>query len=180
LHCTRTAGLAPGDDVLVVGAGPVGLTTIAWARAQAAGRVTAVDPVAARRAAARSLGATDVLESADMATAGGYDVVVECAGKPGLLNACVAAARTKGRIVVAGVCPEPTPLASVAALMKEVSVGFAVYYTTGEFRAVIEAFATGVIDPSPLLARRFDLSLINDAFDDLARTASGAKILVDP
>jgi threonine dehydrogenase-like Zn-dependent dehydrogenase len=180
LHCTRTAGLAPGDDVLVVGAGPVGLTTIAWARAQAASRITAVDPVAARRAAARSLGATDVLESAETAAPGGYDVVVECAGKPGLLNACVAATRTKGRIVVAGVCPEPTPLASVAALMKEVSVGFAVYYTTDEFAAVTEAFAGGVIDPSPLLARRFDLSRINDAFDDLARTASGAKILVDP
>ena len=179
LHCTRTAGLEPGDDVLVVGAGPVGLTTIAWARAQGAGRITAVDPVAARRATALSLGATDVLTSAEMAAPEGYDVVVECAGKPGLLNACITAARTKGRIVVAGVCPEPVPLASVAALLKEVSIGFAVYYTTGEFRTVIDAFAGGRIDPSPLLSRRFGLSLVNDAFDDLARTASGAKILIE-
>jgi (R,R)-butanediol dehydrogenase/meso-butanediol dehydrogenase/diacetyl reductase len=55
-----------------------------------------------------------------------------------------------------------------------------VYYTTEEFRTVIDAFADGRIDPSPLLSRRFDLSLVNDAFDDLARTAAGAKILIDP
>ena len=121
-----------------------------------------------------------MLTSAEMAAPGGYDIVVECAGKPGLLDACITAARTKGRIVVAGVCPEPVPLASVAALLKEVSIGFAVYYTTGEFRTVIDAFAGGRIDPSPLLSRRFGLSLVNDAFDDLARTASGAKIIIEP
>ena len=180
LHCTRTAGLKQGDDVLVVGAGPVGLTVIAWARAQAAGRITAADPAPARRATAQSVGATDVLTSAEMAAPGCYDVVVECAGKLGLLDACVAAARTRGRIVVAGVCPEPTPLTSVAALLREVSIGFAVYYTTGEFAAVIGAFSSGRIDPSPLISQRSDLSLVNEAFDDLARTASGAKILVEP
>jgi 2-desacetyl-2-hydroxyethyl bacteriochlorophyllide A dehydrogenase len=180
LHCTRTAALKPGDDVLVVGAGPVGLTTIAWARAQGARRITAADPVPARLATATALGATDVLTSAELAAPGGYDVVVECAGKPGLLNACVTAARTKGRIVVAGVCPEPVPLASVAALMKEVSIGFAVYYTTDEFRTVIGAFADGQIDPSPLLSRRFDLALVNDAFDDLVGTAASGKILLEP
>jgi (R,R)-butanediol dehydrogenase/meso-butanediol dehydrogenase/diacetyl reductase len=179
LHCIRTAGLERGDDVLVVGAGPVGLTTIAWARAHGASRITAVDPVATRRATAQSMGATDVLASAET-DGGGYDIAVECAGKPGLLDACVAAVRTKGRVVVAGVCPGPTPLASVPALLKEVSIGFAVYYTTEEFRTVIDAFADGRIDPSPLLSRRFDLSLVNDAFDDLARTAAGAKILIDP
>jgi len=82
--------------------------------------------------------------------------------------------------VVAGVCPASVPFASVPALLKEVSIGFAVYYTTEEFRAVIEAFADGRVDPSPLLSRRYGLSLVNDAFDDLTRTAAGAKILIHP
>jgi 2-desacetyl-2-hydroxyethyl bacteriochlorophyllide A dehydrogenase len=180
LHCVRTSGLRQGDDVLVVGAGTVGLTTIAWARARGARRITAVDPVAARRAAAESFGATDVLTTAEAASPGGYDVVVECAGRPGLLDPCIAAARPKGRIVVAGVCVEPTPFLPLPALMKEVSISFAVYYTPGEFTAVIAAFGRGQIDPSPLMSRRLDLSLINDAFDDLARTATGGKILLTP
>jgi threonine dehydrogenase-like Zn-dependent dehydrogenase len=49
-----------------------------------------------------------------------------------------------------------------------------------EFEAVIAAFADGLIDRSPLRARRLDLSLINDAFDDLAHTATNGKILVTP
>ena len=180
LHCIRAARLGQGDDVLVVGAGTVGLTTIAWARAQGAGRITAADPVAARRAAAESFGATDVLASAEAAAPGGYDIAVECAGRPGLLDPCIAAVRAKGRIVVAGVCVEPTPFLPVPALMKEVSISFAVYYTPEEFTAVIAAFERGQIDPSPLLARRLDLSLINDAFGDLARSAAAGKILLTP
>jgi (R,R)-butanediol dehydrogenase / meso-butanediol dehydrogenase / diacetyl reductase len=180
LHCVRTSGLGQGDDVLVVGAGTVGLTTIAWARAQGARRITAVDPVAARRAAAESFGATDLLTTAEAASPGGYDVVVECVGRPGLLDPCIAAARAKGRIVVAGVCVEPTPFLPLPALMKEVSISFAVYYTPEEFTAVIAAFGRGQIDPSPLLSRRLDLSLINDAFHDLARAATAGKILLTP
>jgi (R,R)-butanediol dehydrogenase / meso-butanediol dehydrogenase / diacetyl reductase len=180
LHCVRTSGLGQGDDVLVVGAGTVGLTTIAWAHAQGARRITAVDPVAARRAAAESFGATDVLTTAEAASPGGYDVVVECVGRPGLLDPCIAAARAKGRIVVAGVCVEPTPFLPLPALMKEVSISFAVYYTPEEFTAVIAAFERGQIDPSPLLSRRLDLSLINDAFDDFACTTTAGKILLTP
>ncbi|MCK9900199.1 alcohol dehydrogenase [Parafrankia colletiae] len=180
LHCVRTGRLEPGEDVLVVGSGAVGLTTIAWARARGAGRITAVDPAAIRRAAAESFGATDVLTSVDQAEAGAYHLVVECAGRAGLLDACVTAARPRGRIVLAGVTIEATPFQSWAALMKEVSVGFAVYYTPEEFRTVVAAFGSGLIDPAPLLARRVELAQVNEAFDALARTAASAKILVEP
>lgn len=180
LHCVRAAGLRPGDDVLVVGAGAVGLTTIAWARAQGAHRITAVDPVAGRQAAAGSFGATDVLTSVAETAPGAYDVVVECVGKPGLLDACVNAARVRGRLVVAGVCVEPAPFASMAALMKELSIAFSVYYTPEEFRTVIAAFSGGQIDPSLLLSRTVDLSLVGEAFDDLARASASAKILIEP
>jgi (R,R)-butanediol dehydrogenase/meso-butanediol dehydrogenase/diacetyl reductase len=86
----------------------VGLTTIAWARALGAGRVTAVDPVQSRRQAAKSFGATDVLTALADAEHGGYDVIAECAGRPDLLNGCVMAARpafASGRI-------RPAPLVS--------------------------------------------------------------------
>jgi 2-desacetyl-2-hydroxyethyl bacteriochlorophyllide A dehydrogenase len=180
LHTARTAGISAGDDVLVVGTGTVGLTTIAWARSLGARRITAVDPAPARRDAALSFGATDVLASAGEAAPGAYDVVAECAGKPGLLDGCVAAARPRGRVVVAGVCLEPAPLTAFVALMKEVTIGFAVYYTPAEFTEVIEAFANGRVNPSPLASRRLRLPSLNDAVDDLKRTAGAGKILIEP
>nr|MDT0666485.1 hypothetical protein [Micromonospora sp. DSM 115978] len=65
LHCARAGRLAAGDDVLVVGAGSVGLTTVAWARALGANRITVVDPVAMRRTTAEAFGATDVAASVE-------------------------------------------------------------------------------------------------------------------
>jgi 2-desacetyl-2-hydroxyethyl bacteriochlorophyllide A dehydrogenase len=180
LHVIRTARLEAGEDVLVVGAGTVGLTTMAWARALGAGRITAVDPVESRREAARSFGATDVLASVGEASPGAYGVIAECAGKPGLLDGCVAAARPRGRVVVAGLCLQPTPLSCMAALMKEASIGFAVYYTPQEFGEVVAAFASGRVNPGPLVSRRLRLADLNDAVDDLAAAAAGAKTLIEP
>jgi 2-desacetyl-2-hydroxyethyl bacteriochlorophyllide A dehydrogenase len=180
LHIIREARVAAGEDILVIGSGTVGLTTIAWARAHGAHRITAVDPAESRRAAARSFGATDVLASAADAERDGYDVIAECAGQPGLLDGCVAAARPRGRVVIAGVCVQPAPFNQVPALLKEVSIGFAVYYTTGEFSEVITAFTSGRIDPAPLVSRRVGLPSLNEALDDLAKTAAGPKTIIEP
>jgi threonine dehydrogenase-like Zn-dependent dehydrogenase len=169
-----------GDAVLVIGGGTVGLTTTAWARVRGAGRITVVDPLAERRAHSVGFGATDTLAAAGEATPGVYDVAIECVGKPGLLDACIAAARPRGRIVVAGTCMEPDPFLSVAALMKEVSIQFAVYYTPDEFRTVIEAFASGQIDPGPLVGATLGLDALDEGFDALAAGTTLGKILIQP
>jgi 2-desacetyl-2-hydroxyethyl bacteriochlorophyllide A dehydrogenase len=180
LHCVSAAKVRPGDAVLVIGAGTVGLTTMTWAGVLGATRLTVVDPLPERRAHAEGFGATDTLATAGEATPGAYDVAIECVGKPGLLDACIAAARPRGRIVVAGTCIEPDPFMSVAALMKEVSINFAVYYAPGEFRTVIEAFASGQIDPSPLVGATMGLDALEEGFDALAAGATLGKILIQP
>jgi 2-desacetyl-2-hydroxyethyl bacteriochlorophyllide A dehydrogenase len=180
LHCVGASELAPGDDMLVVGAGTVGLTTIAWARQRGAGRITVVDPVGDRREKSGVFGASDALADPAEVSPNAYDVVVECVGKPGLLDACVAAIRPRGRIVVAGTCVEPDPFWSVAALLKEVSIRFAVYYSPAEFHTVIDAFAGRSIDPGPLVGREVALTALNDAFAALAASSTNGKILVVP
>ncbi len=61
LHGVRSAEISAGDEVLIIGAGGVGLTTLAWAIEQGGTRVTVADPDPQRRQLARALGATDVL-----------------------------------------------------------------------------------------------------------------------
>jgi len=180
LHTIASVGIEPGDVVLVIGAGTVGLTSMAWAQLRGADRVTVVDPNEARRAGAHAFGATDVLGDATAAEPGAYDVAIECVGKPGLLDACIAATRAKGRIVVAGVCIEQDPFWSMAALMKELTIHFAVYYTPDEFRTVIEAFRAGVIAPGQLIGQTVGLSALPEAFDLLANGSTQGKILIDP
>jgi (R,R)-butanediol dehydrogenase / meso-butanediol dehydrogenase / diacetyl reductase len=180
LHTVEAVGIEPGDSVLVVGAGTVGLTSMAWAALRGAGRITAVDPSEMRRSAASAFGATDVIADAAAAEPGAYDVAIECVGKPGLLDACIAGTRAKGRIVIAGVCTEQDPFWSMAALMKELTIHFAVYYTPDEFRTVIDAFSTGAVEPARLVGRTIGLDALAEGFDVLAAGSTPGKILVDP
>jgi len=180
LHTVDSVEIEQGDEVLVVGAGAVGLTCATWARLRGARTVTVVDPNIERRARAPEFGATDVLASAGEAAPARYDVAIECVGKPGLLNECVTAARPNGRIVVVGVCGEEDHFWSIAALMKEVTIAFAVYYSPAEFRTVIDAFGTGAIDPAPLVGCVTELASIDEQFERLAAGSVSGKILLDP
>jgi threonine dehydrogenase-like Zn-dependent dehydrogenase len=82
--------------------------------------------------------------------------------------------------VIAGVSVEPSSFVSLTALMKEVTIGFAVYYIPAEFRTVVAAFVDGLVAPALLLVRRVPLAGVNEAYDGLVRASAGAKILVEP
>ncbi len=180
LHGVHSAQLGPGEDVLVVGAGGVGLTTIAWARALGARRVTAVDPDAARRESAVAMGATHALVSAEEADTNAYDAAVECVGHQELLQTCQPAVRPQGRIVISGACAEPVPVEPVTALLKELSIRFSVCYTPDEFREVIAAFESGTVDPAPLVGPVLGLNRIAEAFDLTRGAQVHGRVLVRP
>ncbi len=96
LHGVHSAEISPGDGVLIVGAGGVGLTTVAWALEKGGVRVTVADPDPDRRESALAMGATDVLPDVSEADAGGYDAAIECVGRPELVQACQPALRAAG------------------------------------------------------------------------------------
>jgi (R,R)-butanediol dehydrogenase/meso-butanediol dehydrogenase/diacetyl reductase len=178
LHGAATAEIGPGDHVLIVGAGGVGLTTLAWAVARGAERVTVVDPDPARRSVAQAMGATDLLEAAADAEAASYDALVECVGRPELIAACVVAARPRGRIAIAGACSEPVVIEPMSGLLKELSVRFSLAYRPTEFQTVVDAFASGLIDPSQVLGPVVDLGQVGDAFEMVRTAAVDGRVLV--
>lgn len=180
LHGVRSAEITTGDDVLIVGAGGVGLTTLAWVLRHGGVRVTVADPDPQRRQTAAALGATDVIASASDADTGAYDVVVECVGRPELLAACQPALRPRGRIVISGACAEPTPIEPISALLKEITVRYSVAYSIGDFRDVVAAFGTGAVDPAALIGPSFGLPHIADAFDAVRGGQVQGRVLVSP
>jgi (R,R)-butanediol dehydrogenase / meso-butanediol dehydrogenase / diacetyl reductase len=178
LHGVHSAEIRPGDKVLVVGAGGVGLTTIAWLSAKGAARITAADPDPQRRKVASAMGATDVVGSATECTAGAYDAAIECVGRPELLEACQTAVRPLGRIVISGACAEAMPIEPVTALLKELTIRFSVCYRPDEFRDVIAAFSSGDIDPAPMMGPQLGLDRIADAFDLVRNGAVQGRVFV--
>jgi (R,R)-butanediol dehydrogenase / meso-butanediol dehydrogenase / diacetyl reductase len=180
LHGVHRAEISSGDEVLVVGAGGVGLTTLAWALEQGGTRVTVADPDAERRELARALGATDVLASASDAEPASYDAAIECVGRPELVQTCQPALRPRGRLVISGACSEPTPIEPVTALLKELTIRYSVCYRPDEFRKVIDAFVDGSIDPSPMVGPTLELSRVGEAFDLVRTVAVHGRVLVSP
>ena len=180
LHGVHSAEIGPGDDVLIVGAGGVGLTTLVWALRKGAARVTVADPDPQRRNSASSMGATDVVASVSEADHGAYDVVVECVGRPELVQACQPALRPRGRLVVSGACAEPTTIEPITALLKELTVRYSVAYSIDEFHAVVAAFSNGDIDPTPTVGPTFALDHIAEAFDAVRGAQVQGRVSITP
>ena len=180
LHAVERAHIRSGDRVLVVGAGPVGLSVITWAARSGASELVASDPSAVRREAAEQFGATRTVNPEAEPLEARYDVVIECVGLPGMTDVCVRAARLHGRVVIAGVCTKPDPYVPIMAVMKELTLDFVVYYTRREFFSVSDALAQGNVNAEAFVSKRVGLEGTNDAFTELIEAKDQRKILVLP
>jgi (R,R)-butanediol dehydrogenase / meso-butanediol dehydrogenase / diacetyl reductase len=180
LHGVHSAEIGSGDQVLIVGAGGVGLTTLIWAVEKGATRVTVADPDPQRRDSATALGATDVIASVADAEPGGYHAVIECVGRPELIQACQPALRPRGRLVVSGACAEPTTIEPITALLKELTIRYSVAYSPQEFIEVVQAFGSGDIDPAPMIGPTFRLSQVAEAFEAVRHARQHGRVSVTP
>lgn len=97
--CAWDANVTLGDDAVVLGGGVVGIL-VAWLLARSGATVTLVERSAKRRAAARALVPSAIIE-AEAAPDGAADVVIEATGDPQMLDTAIAWTRQEGRIVVA-------------------------------------------------------------------------------
>ena len=180
LHGVHSAEIGAGDQILIVGAGGVGLTTLMWAAHNGAVRLTVADPDPQRRDSAQAMGATDVLASAADAEPGAYDAVIECVGRPELVQACQPALRPQGLLVVSGACAEPVAIEPVMALLKELTVRYSVAYSLDEFNEVVRAFGSGAVDPTPTIGPSFELSRIAEAFEAVRSGREQGRVSVTP
>src|SRR5690348_6663551 len=92
LHGVIRSNLQPGDKVVVLGAGPIGLATAFWARRMGARQVVITELNSFQEDRAMKLGATDFVTGdedhvaqADRLIGGKADIVFECVGVPGMI-----------------------------------------------------------------------------------------------
>jgi 2-desacetyl-2-hydroxyethyl bacteriochlorophyllide A dehydrogenase len=97
--CAWDASASLGDDAVVLGGGVVGILT-AWLLTRGGATVTLLARSEKRRAAARALARSAMIES-DAVPDGAADIVVEATGDPAMLDTAIAWTRPEGKIVVA-------------------------------------------------------------------------------
>lgn len=180
LHAVNRAGLTPEDRLLVIGAGPVGMTVVTWAQRLGVAEVVVSDPAPARRAAVAELGATRTVDPSAEPLDGPYDVVVECVGARGLVAQVVDLLGPRGRGVVAGVCIEEDPFMPVVGVTKDIDLRFASYYSTSEFATAARLLGSGQIDVSGYVTSTRGLEDLAGTVAELKGTTEQRKVLILP
>jgi (R,R)-butanediol dehydrogenase/meso-butanediol dehydrogenase/diacetyl reductase len=195
VHAVRESELQAGDDVAVIGCGPIGLATVLAAQAQGAGRVFASASRDSRRDIAEELGAyealdpheTDPVEAIRSRTDDGVDVTFEVAGSGSSLDHAVRCTTRDGAITVVALFEETVEFDPNLLVHGERTVDGVFAYESGplghrDYRRVIRLIDTGRMDPEPLITGRIGLDdIVSEGFERLTdRTSGHVKILVEP
>lgn len=186
VHAVRLARLEPGDRVLVLGGGTIGLMAVAAARAAGAGEVWITARHAQQEEAARRLGATRVFRgdgSADALRAAArgdtVDAVIETVGgTAGTLGDAVRLVRRGGTVIVLGIFTGEPSLDATTLVVKEVRlVGSMTYGRSGTRSDFERALALLAANPEvfrTLITHRIALENITRAFEVASDKGSGA------
>ena len=188
LNGARQFRVRPGESVVVMGTGPIGLLHVALAKLAGAVRIVAVGRPG-RLDPALALGATHALASQGEkltreildATGGGADVAIVAVGDPALANQALEVAAVGGRVNYFAGFPKGS-----TAVMEPNIVHYRELQVTGgsnarraDVRRAVELLSSGALDVGSLVTHRFPLTQI-DAAIAAVRERAGLKVAVTP
>lgn len=185
LQAIDLASIESGSAVLVIGAGPIGLSVAALAHRSGAAKVIVSEPSAERRRIALALGATDVINPVEedmtervLQLTGGFgaDAVFECVTRAATTEAGIRSLRFGGQIVLVG---NASPDDRLALDLDEVHRRQLTIRGTFSRASVFPRVLNWLndIDFSPLITHTMDLDDVADAIA-LAESAEAGKILI--
>ncbi|HCN28298.1 MAG TPA: L-iditol 2-dehydrogenase [Verrucomicrobiales bacterium] len=154
-HAVDRAALEPEDDVLIVGAGPIGLSVLEFAR-MAAKRITVFELSAARREfVARHYPGTHVVDSLpDEPVA---QVVFDATGSAVSMTRAFRHARFTGRVVYVGITPDPVPLDDPLLHRRELTLLASRNAVSADFPRILRLIQEGRIRTGPWITHRAPL-----------------------
>jgi S-(hydroxymethyl)glutathione dehydrogenase / alcohol dehydrogenase len=187
----RTAAVRPGESVLVIGCGGVGLAAIQGARLAGAAPIIAADRVAAQLPAAAANGATETIDASevDLATAvrdltggAGVDHGIEVVGQPATIRAAYDATRRGGKVTVVGAAgiEEAVTFPALSLMAEGKTIQGSVYGASDPARDIpvlAELARRGLLDLEALVTRRIGIDDVENAFSDMA-AGHGARSVV--
>jgi len=176
----------PGDTVVIVGAGPIGLAAVATARLFSPAHVVVVDKAESRLQAAKLFGAdTTVVAGTDdplavvhgLTEGLGADVVMEAVGTPQTFELCTRLVRPGGRVANIGVHGKPATLHLEDLWIRNVTIttGLVDTYSTPK---LLDMLVAGQLDLGHMVTHRFGLDEFMQAYDVFADPAHTAALKV--
>lgn len=187
-HAVTVRGrVQPGEWVVVVGCGGVGLNLVQVASAMGAS-VVAVDLIEEKLTLARQLGAQHTINAREVEspakavrklTDGGADVAFEAIGNPKTIGVAFDALRRGGRLVLVGYSALPAELNAAKTMFFEMDIIGSLGCRPVDYPRIIAMVASGKLRTAPLISHRLPLDEINIGLD-LLRQGKTIRALVLP
>ncbi len=151
-HAVNRAQITPSDDVLIIGAGPIGLTVLEFARAANAA-ITILELNAARRdfVAQNYPGVRIVAALPDEAA---FQIVFDATGNPNSMAATLRLARFTGRIIYVGITKEPVTLDDPLFHRRELTLLASRNAQSADFPRILAMIQSGQINTRPWISHR--------------------------
>ena len=176
-----------GEDVLISGAGPIGLMATAVARHAGARHIVVSEPNAFRRELAIRMGATMAIDPreraladvfADLDMVEGFDVAMEMSGNPRALRDAIGSMAHGGGVAILGLPTEEIALDINMVVMKMLTLrgiyGREMYETWYKMTVMLQSG----LDITPAITHRFSFRDHEAAFA-AARTGESGKVIMD-
>jgi alcohol dehydrogenase len=172
----RNGRVQPGDTVVIVGAGPIGLAAITAAKLFSPSAVAVIEREPARLAAAKSFGADVLIQPGESAattvaemTGGlGADVVIEAVGLPETFELCTELVRPGGHVANIGVHGKPATLHLENLWIRNITITTGLVDTSST-PMLLRMLAAGRLDTTKFITHRFGLDEMDEAYDVFAR-----------
>lgn len=165
-RCVQAAALHPGDRVLVLGSGTIGLLAAMFARAGGA-EVHVMDRSNEAIDFARSLGFENAWDETTLPAELPWDAVIDASNAPGLPAMALDLVEPGKRVVYIGLAGSPSTIDTRRLVLTDVTAVGILSASPG-LQPTIEAYANGTVDPRPLIAATVGL-------DDVAAVLAGER-----
>lgn len=179
LHAVRRAeallsGGVVGRDILVNGAGPIGLLAMAVAKHLGAASVTAADLSPAALGIALEIGADRVLNVAERPLDEEFELVIEASGAPAALGSILSATARGGAVVQVGNLPVTAAPAVLGNLVTREILWGGSFRFVDEMPEAVQLLSDG-LDINPVLTHDFSIDDAQEAFRVAADRSSGSS-----
>jgi (R,R)-butanediol dehydrogenase/meso-butanediol dehydrogenase/diacetyl reductase len=189
LYAARASRVRTGDNVAIIGAGPIGLLVLQSVLLSNPANCWVFETSAGRREKAAECGATAVFDPREMDVAaffmgkcamGGPDVVFECAGAKGTLQKAIEWVRPGGQVMVPGVNMELDEVSPLTMVGKECEIK-ASLGGMDLFRTALDLISAGKIRPETMVTRVIGLDEVDEVCQTLGTSGdNNVKVLVAP
>jgi threonine dehydrogenase-like Zn-dependent dehydrogenase len=185
VHAVRLAGDVTGRSVAVLGAGTIGLFTLAVLRAHGAGKIVSTDPNPGKRERAAALGADVTIDARSPGVAGqvraalggSADIVFDCVGIQSSMDQAIAIADKGGTVVVVGVPATEVTVPLPIVQDHQIRIQGSATYLTEDFQEAADLLSRGTVRAADFVTATRPLDQVAEAFA-LASSGDHVKVLI--